>query len=287
MLFRSYKEVANYYAGVRRPTLGKPVSSFCRLWKEDDKFVFKLTWGVRWQEHTRPTPIAEVTPDDVLTFVLPYEKMLQSSNSLTTGLHKVFPAYLARQKKGVYRIGGVAEFQAAREKMVETGNRSPWRAQWVWLMTEAPRYFEGIKFNLVSSECLNPQPDPSVEVVPERRTQWLRDLRRYKRGLHTRIKVGALDQYITEWNIIRGEQRKKPWNERNQVVPDWRTPLAQQELVRCMKANEYPADMLAQVVATTGIGWRGDAAREDVAAAVHGMFTTQSEALRRLYGVFK
>jgi len=285
MHFRSYKSIANHYASVRNPALGKPVSSFCRLWKEGDKFVFRLTWGTHWQEPYQPTPIAEVTPDDVLTFVLPYEKMLQSSNSLTMGLHKILPTHLARQKTGVYRIGGMDEFRAAREQA--RGDRQHYRAQWNWLTTKAPRYFEGIKFNLVTSDCLNPRPDPSVEVVPERRTQWLRDLRRYKRGLLTRVKVGALDQHIEWWNITRGEQRKKPWNERNQVVPIWAAPELVAELVACMKANEYPVSMLKNFVASTGIGWRGDMTNGDVKDAVERVFTKESENLRRLYGVFK
>jgi hypothetical protein len=135
--------------------------------------------------------------------------------------------------------------------------------------------------------CLNPEPDESVEPVPEKRKLWLRQLRRFKFGLKSRAKVGALTMHIQEANILRAENNKLPWQKRKRLAIDWEQDSWRKKLVWCMKNEKYPPEILTAFVQSVENSWRHDnITQELVLETVDNMFTRHSEVLRREYGVF-
>jgi len=266
-MISSYKGAENMYRGCRSPKAGKPLPGSWRLFKNKNTFTICLPLG--WREGRTYLPVATVTPSNTLTMLLSRDELLRHSNTIVLILGGLTPIACQRFGTGKYRIG----------KGYGHGN---------WLHSDtSQQYYKGIKFDLMSGVCLNPEPDESVEPVPEKRREWLRDLKRFKYGLKTRAKVGALTMHIQEANTIRTENNKLPWHERKRLAIDWEDGEWCKKLVRCMKSEKYPPEILMAFVQSVEQSWQHhDITQEQVLVAVNKTFTRHSEVLRREYGVF-
>jgi len=249
--FNTYEDFANDFKRCRNKEKGRPINNVYRLFQDGDAYTVKMeAWG------SGPEVLFRVTPGNVMTFTMPTEHMLRHKQSLAMSMWRFFPIGVARFKTNVYRFGSV-------------------RGGWRHLHKSAPQYFEGIQFRLPSGECINARPDASLEIIPEMRKQWLRDTKRFKRGVRARIKVGALDAYVQQ---VVEERAKDRWATR---------PVDLDVLVECIKTDTYPAELLLALVWETRPTWRVLAiTTEQVYAAFDGVFTRNSEDLRRRYGVF-
>jgi hypothetical protein len=276
-MISSYKGAESVYSGCRNPKAGKPLAGQWRLFKAKNTFTICLPLG--WRMERTYLPVATVTPNNTLTMLLSKDEVLQHSNSIVVVLDRLTPFTLQRFGKGKYRIG-----EAIAHRRCHNGDYR----NWACLSKEnSQQYYKGIKFDLVSGVCLNPEPDESVEPVPEMRKKWLRDLKRFKYGLKTRAKVGALTMHIQEANIVRIENNKLPWHERKQLAISWGDDEWCKKLVWCMRNEKYPPEILTAFVQSVEHGWRHhDITREEVLEAVNKTFTRHSEVLRREYGVF-
>jgi len=150
-----------------------------------------------------------------------------------------------------------------------------------------PEYFQGLKFNLANMLWVNPQPDASTTIKTAERKAWLRDLRRYKRGLKSRVKVGALQEYIDKANEERSSTNQYPhyWRRAFDVMGSAEVVTA---IITSMKSEEYPPVILEAFVRSVplGYGQGGAINTEQVLENVDRVFTEHSVALRREYGVF-
>ena len=60
------------------------------------------------------------------------------------------------------------------------------------MMREAPAYFQGIKFNIITGECLNRRPDDKFVEKPAERKIWRQALAKFKRGIKSKGKGSCL-----------------------------------------------------------------------------------------------
>ena len=265
-----------HYANVRSPVMGKPMlSSSYRLFREGNDYVIKIGWrGTIWE------PLCRITPNNTLVFEAPLDRMLHNNCSLSNILVKITGIHFTRWKKGMYRLG------SEKEAATKSTSTSPWCPEkWEWLHSKAPLYFNGIKFNLDTGKCLNGKPDPTKKVIPEKRKEWLRDLKRYKRGLKTRAKVGALQTYIQAQNEWYASSPS--WTERKNRRPIWSGQNWCEKLVCCMREETYPPEILKAFTASVEMGWHVNVLTDQhVLEIVDKIFTKHSEEFRREYGVF-
>jgi len=272
-MISSYKGAENMYGGCRRARDGKPLSGQWRLFKEKNTFTLCLPLG--WRRERTYLPVATITPNNALTMLLSKDELVHHSNTIVIMLGKLTSIMVQRFSKGKYRIGKGAPQDIS------------WK-DWLFLSKEnSQQYYKGIKFDLMTGLCLNPEPDESVEPIPENRKLWLRELKRFKRGLKSRIKVGALTMHIAEANTVRESNNKLQWHKRKRLAVDWGQSEWRKKLIRCMKDEKYPPEILMAFVQSTEMSWRNaDVTQEQVLKAVDKIFTQYSEALRREYGVF-
>jgi hypothetical protein len=274
-IFESYAMFAKDHKKCRNNEKGRPTRRWCRqhMTEEGDIQINLLPWKAS------PIPLFRVHPDNTVTFVASVEQVVACSVTLSQSLAQLVPFHITRWKKGVYRIGGEA---VAQSKIKDPNDkRYRWATEkWGYLQNEAPQYFAGIKFDMATGECLNPMPDTVREVVPEKRTEWLRCLRRYKKGLKSRIKVGALTEYATLTMEVRNAGGYGAGG----------THWAQgklTDLMYCMVNEHYPPEMLTNFVRSVPRTWRQtEITPADITKAVEQVFTHYSEALREEYGVF-
>jgi hypothetical protein len=116
-----------------------------------------------------------------------------------------------------------------------------------WLHKEGQQYRQGIKFNLLTGECINPEPDMMQTIIPEKRAEWLRDLKRFKRGMKSRAKVGALQGFVDEAKRLRAKSAGHWAFQRDNSI-DWKAPACAKMIVACMQADEYPPELLQAFV---------------------------------------
>jgi len=260
----SYEHFAADYTKCRNKEKGRPIKGWCRLFKEGDDYVVKVnTYGGSGD------PLFRVSPDNTITFVMPLEDLMGNAQTVVSSLWRVVPILVERKRKGVYAITSSHSF-----------NRD-----WAWLRTKGQEYYAGVKFDLETGECLNPTVNMLDKVIPEVRKQWLRDVKRFKKGLKARAKVGALQGYITK---LQEEQSKgHTWAVRYRYENEWSQPETMQHLLECMKNEEYPPELLMRIVGSTRVGWRqSDITNEMVLQNVDAVFDSHSIALRKAYGVF-
>jgi hypothetical protein len=278
-MISSYKGAENMYRGCRSPKAGKPLPGQWRLFKEKNTFTICLPLS-GWHRVPAYLSVATITPNNTLTMLLSKDELLNYSNTIVVMLGKLTPITCQRFATGKYRIG--------------KGKRQTWslgdgdRRTWFLLTKDnSQQYYKGIKFDLMTGLCLNPEPDESVEPVPEQRKVWLRELKRFKRGLKSRAKVGALTAHIQKANAIRVENNKLSWHERKRLAIDWEQDTWRKKLVWCMKNETYPPEILMAFVQSVETSWgHHSITQELVLETVDNMFTKHSEMLRREYGVF-
>ena len=280
----SYADMAGYFRKVKTPSKGRPLKRGLRLYKEGNNYVVKMQ---DWRG-AEDIPLFKVSPKNVVTFLLPLEHVLRDSNTLVILLPRVIPIHLTRAKKGVYRISHEGSMNMNPRLWDPCGSYP----NWAFMRNEAPQYFKGIKFNFLTGECLNPQPDQATTELPEQRKVWRGELRRYKRGLKARIKVGALEGFIHEEQVAL-RAASSVWKYRRGVCPDWTQPKLTNLLLKSMRKETYPAELLQAFVRSaistyTVGGWDSSAALtgQYLLRVVDQVFTQNSEHLRRKYGVF-
>lgn len=277
--FWSYEQFVADHKKCRDNMMGRPVRKWCRthlVGTDYDQIEVRLNPSY-YGRGRGCTPLFRVHPDNTITFVASVEEVLENNQSLSASLHKLVRFSLTRWKKGVYRIGGTE----VADRMTEGEDR--WsRKRWYWLANEAPQYFKGIRFDMATGECLNAMPDTVREAIPEMRTEWLRCLRRYKRGLKARARVGALSEHTKSAMAARATATT-PYGELYQKWDaDWLTTL-----LECMQSETYPEHILTAFVRSVPRKWRAtEITPIDIVDAVDTVLNTHSQTLREQYGVF-
>ena len=243
--FQTYQNLYDDFKRCRSPIKGRPINGWSRLYKEDKDYVVKL---VQWRGHG-----VEV-----------FRRVLQYSQTLVSSRWRVVPMTMWRKRAGIYCIHSISGW-SDKSKLT-------------------PEYFSGIKFNLETGECLNPQPDMMDTIIPEKRKQWLRDVKRFKKGLKIRAKLGAFE------SIIRTVEAERPSGSDWEYIgklPKWDSPDVTEHVLEGMRTEEYPQDLLKLLVQTANTGFnRDNTTNKDILENVDYVFNTHSLHYRKAYGVF-
>ena len=258
--FNCYADFADNYKKCRNAEKGRPINNWARLFKDGNDYVVKLMY------YTGSSPeLFRVSRSEVVTFNMPLENLLQSTQTLVSSLHRVAPFRVDRKRKGIYTI-------------------APFYTPTSWSLATSPEYFNGIEFNIKTGECLNPRPNMMHTVIPKVRKTWLADVKRFKKGLKIRAKVGALDGFIAQ--VMKERETTTHWSYKHNL-PNWDDSEVVKRLLRCMRAEEYTPDMLHLMVASVCMGWRTtEITRQMVLNNVDSVFDRHSIAFRKAYGVF-
>ena len=124
--------------------------------------------------------------------------------------HRWYPFTFMRHRKGLYRalhtktmtdIANMEKVKAKRESLLamtkqevdDARDKDKYFSHWHYgyqahneIMREAPSYFKGLRFHMLTGECLNQRPDDTFIEDPEKRKEWRKMLTKFKRGMKAR-----------------------------------------------------------------------------------------------------
>jgi len=206
-LITDYKGIKKFHKRARFPEKGKPLRAWARVQKRDNKAYGVDSWSGE---------LCRFMPSNVCKFTATVEEIWRSSQTLTSSLNRALPFHILRVAKGRYRVAHVDKI--IRELGDEAYNDDGW-ASWhhpdVWVRKNAPEYFQGIKFDLATGECLNARADDELVVIPEKRIVWLRALRKFKTGIKVRAKMNVFE------GISDTIEKERSNRGTHHSMPDW------------------------------------------------------------------
>lgn len=227
----SYLHCVSAFASVKTPVQAKPINGKnLRLYQDRDK-SFRLTHNER--------TFAIIREDDTITFVLDSETLRNTiASGLVYTMNRFLPMGLYRVGPGRYRIGSLSRHSQIKE---------------------LPEYFGGIKFNLTTGRCLNPQLDRNKRLNKDARKVWTDTLKAYRKGLYARLKLG-----------VTGDSTS---------TDRW---VTLDELYQWMKEGTYPDTLLNNL---SYYGGRSTS-YEDMTLQFEYLINNSRDSLRKMFGVF-
>ena len=319
----SYQEVDAYFSRARNPEKGRPFRNWGMINKDGDVYELKFRWA-----YTNQDTICYIYPNNTIEFVYPKDSIGYHGTTLVGSFTRGLPMIFTRVKTGKYRLThNIIAFYKFKEieKECEEHNKNlrtpqesdenlrglqlsgmydhmqrprewryPWQESWRWMRNKPNQeYFEGIKFDLGTGECLNPREDLEVHVNPENRKEWLRIVKKYKRGLRLRAKTQVFTSLLQDAVNERLEEKRK--GVFHGTVP--KVNLADTNNVAwvadCMKKDEYPVKLLEHMVAHMydqfEYGWWNlkPYTHKEVLKNIDKIFDRLSIPLREKFNVFK
>jgi len=291
-ILEDYADCKRVFSTCRTPAKGKPIRQWCRLFKNQDVYELKyMSWG------GETTPIAEFHPDGRIVLPSDSHSWQAMHTSLSMALHNAIPILTERMGKGRYRIAHTSlmdrltpaiEQQPSgmvAERCQSAGNY--YHNWWQAFKEHSVEYFAGMAFDS-NGVCINVQHAVSGEVDPEKRKVWLRMLKRFKRGLKARAKVGALQQhakriYDKHADMERNGQHRWQWN-----MPNWHSDKYYSMLKDSMQSNEFTPEFLDAFVESATPNTYGNTMATDahILAYVDTLMNDLSYQLRKDFGVF-
>jgi hypothetical protein len=280
-ILENYADCERMFSTVRTPTKGKPIRQWCRLFKHGDVFQLKYQ---EWRGNCRHV-IAEFRPNGSIT--LPSDSMVWRDMHITlsNALHRVIPIITERMGKGRYRIGNT-DFLDRTTPTSHQGD-TMYRSWWGALKEHGIEYFEGMAFDS-NGVCINVQHAVSGEVDPEKRKVWLRMLKRFKRGLKARAKVGALQQHAKRIYDRHAEMERDGQHRWQWQMPNWNSEKYYSMLKDSMQSNEFTPEFLDAFVESATPNTYGNTLATDahILAYVDTLMNDLSYQLRKDFGVF-
>lgn len=227
----SYAHCVHAFKSVRTPVLGKPINGKDTRLYQDRDGSFRLTKGER--------TFAVIREDNTITFTLDSGTLRNTiASGLVYTMNRFLPMGLYRVGPGRYRIGKLNGYDRLKA---------------------LPEYTQGIKFDLRTSQCLNPQPDRKHRIDKAARAVWTKALREYRKGLYTRLKLG-----------VTGDREN---------MDRW---FNVEQLYQWIKAGEYPDTLLNNIAYYTG----RSATYQDMTKHFENTINNHRDDLRKMFGVF-
>jgi len=278
----TYQEMLASFNTARWPHKGKPVNQNWRMFKKGDAIrIVCQGYGTE--------PLADITPDNIITFVAKDSHIINMSQSYVSSFYRWFPFVINRHRKGLYRIRHTKDVDAKiHEKTKDSGDRYAVYSTFNSVMNSGPSYFSGIQFNLLTGECLNQKPDDKFIEIPAKRKEWRQMLTAYKKGLKARAKVHALDAIALE--VIK--EREKSKNSYHARQPDWSSEEWLDCLQESMTTLDFPKHLLKGFIESSmsNNGWGRQSevpTVDELIKTVDRIFADLSIPLRRRFKVFQ
>ena len=281
----SYEEVHRFWNTARFKDKGKPIGSWGRLFKTrsredtfpvEDRFDFHVN-HYSGGDYDSSNCFATLYPDNTIEFNLTVEQLRNHAQTLGTSMDNIIPFGIHRVSMLRYRIWDSDGLIPNPEK-----DTNVWRRKWEF-RKQAPEYFQGIKFNVLTRECLNRQPDQTRTEIPEKRKEWRKKLATYKKGLKARAKLGAFNSHIQALDVSKNTRHSNDWSN-SWVEPD-RINLLHTSMVNV----DYPQELLSEIVKSClSQYWYGykQVGSEHIQWEIDRIFKQASIPLRRKFGVF-
>lgn len=287
-LLQDYADCERMFSTCRNPEKGKPIRTWCRLYKEQDVYVLKyMIWVFRQQDKDQNTvPIAEFHPDGRIVLPSDSNEWKNMHGSLSMALHNAIPILTERMGRGRYRVAhtGYIDEEASKLPSKPEYFFSEWYESF---KKNANEYFAGMTFNH-EGLCINPQSATSGEIDVEKRRTWLRMLKRFKRGLKARAKVGALQQHAKRIYDKHAEMEKSGKHRWQWEMPNWKSKKYYDMLKEVMQTNEFTPEFLDAFVESATPNTYGNTLATDAHILQHvdTLMSELSYSLRRDFGVF-
>lgn len=303
----TYDQFAKEFARCRDKTKGRKISASFRLFQTVQQGVTCYDVHV---EGYGSTPFMRITPDNIVEFIAPSQVVWQHSQSIVSSSYRWIPFMFERHKKGLYRVQHsvnhanqlatkVNEFyknKLEQAKMLSDGvgeaicndfKSACYMSSWTissQMMREAPAYFQGLKFDIITGECLNRRPDDKFVEKADERKVWRQALAKFKRGIKARAKVRAFDPLIEKVWAERQGQSQYHWKQ-----PDWSSQPWLDLLEKSIRDNEFSKELLIGFCSTPPSGYyqQSKPTSKDVFDGVHKILTDMSVELRRRFNVFE
>jgi len=264
----SYNDVAEWFTRCRNPEKGRPVMSWARMFKVGENYELRLGKNV----------VGIFTPDNKFTFTLSAQQARSCSVTLSQALQRAIPFLWCRKGMGKYVVKPTPQLQEYRVD-------NPDAYAWDYFGKQAGyEVFDGLQFDLNTYMPINAKPPIGDTINPEKRKEWLRALKKFKRSVHVRAKLGVVDTLIKEVYAERqGAKSRHDWE-----MPDWNTPMWQDVLYQALSSGELTTDLLKGIVKSVSTGYyQTTITVPDVLKQCDQICTTYSVDMRRRFGVFE
>jgi len=277
----TYEEMLTSFNTARWPDKGKPVNQNWRMFKKGDAIrIVCQGYGTE--------PLADITPDNIITFVAKESHIINMSQSYVSSFYRWFPFVINRHRKGLYRIRHTKNLDTEIHQQTKGSDSQSTYSTFNSVMNSGPSYFCGIQFNLLTGECLNQKPDDKFIEIPAKRKEWRQMLTAYKKGLKARAKVHALDAIAVE--VIK--EREQSQNHYHARQPDWSSEEWLDCLQESMTTLDFPKHLLKGFIesAMSNRGWGRQTevpTVDELIRTVDRIFADLSIPLRRRFKVFQ
>lgn len=258
--FSSWSECRQWFAHARSPDKGRPIKAGWRMFRGEDNAFFITAHSYR---------VCTFNSDNTVTFDITDETLPHICHTISSTLNSVVPYLICRVGTGRYVVNHVGV-----PITVHTGER------WYTVFTkQAYGLFAGITFDNKSMACVNPQPKATKETEhTENRRIWLQTLRRFKRGLAVRGRVGVFTAIHTAMAAEKFPTLRM----------DTLSDSFVEFLYNCMRNDEYPDELLRNLAFTRYGLWRTTNSLDKLAVE-HASSTLSSLSfrLRQKFGVWE
>jgi len=263
-IMRSFANAQAFMVGCRDPLKGRKVNAPSRLYPMTDcknpaqVAGYCLMYGNR--------PILTITPDDIITFVTDNERAYGVAASLATTLHRAFPcAWNRKAYKRFEIIGGDAPYY-----------NSDSRAE----------LFDGLQYCLKTRKFLNAKPPLHERVDTEKRKEWLAIIKRFRKNIRLRAKIGVFDAIVNDvLSEFNGDRFAHQAGR-----PNWEDQAWRDLLYNSIINDEYPIELM-RGFALSGMvyAWHSSKLTGTPAMALEAAISvldSESVYLRQRFGVF-
>lgn len=270
-----YADAQDLWRTVKDKNKGKPIRQWLRMYEDRGVFTFRNEYRFDYGYE-----LCKLYPSNHMVFLATKNEIVSTSNSLTMGIRRVFNLDLTRLKKGVYNLCYTTEGQYNYNKYSQD-KWADWRKRLKAAHKLGSEYHVGLIFDLSAGTCLNPAVPYKDKPNPEKRREWLRVQRKFRQGMLTRIKVGALNKHIEQEKLIRSDPKTKaPWNRA-------RAPI--KGLENAVFTGTFSTEFLTDFIRATPMPQRDPIlflTRSNLVEHLRRVCTSNSLALRKSFGVF-
>ena len=303
----TYDNFAKEFARCRDKSKGRKISASFRLFQTVQQDV--VCYDIHIEGYGSQA-FMRITPDNIVEFVAPAQAVWQHSQSIVSSSYRWIPFMFERHKKGLYRVQHTGRHAKQLTSEMETWFKNKleqakmlsdnvsedicndfksacYMSTWnitSRMMKESPAYFQGLKFNIITGECLNRRPDDKFVENVDKRKVWRQALAKFKRGIKARAKVRAFDPLIEKVWAERQGQSQYHWKQ-----PDWSSQPWLDLLEKSIRDNEFSKELLIGFCSTPTSGYyqQSKPTSKEVFDGVHKILTDMSVELRRRFNVFE
>lgn len=263
---KTYADAKAHFSKAKTPSKGRPLNSCGRLFQVGDEYIVRVG----------DMDVAKFTPDNKLVFIVSPKEARTYGQTLSSSLYRMIPILWVRVGMQRYRLQHTAIIDS---KISKSKPQYPWYAVNAELKT-APELFDGLTFDLTTGDAVNARKDLKDSVIPDKRVEWLRKLRKFKRGITVRQKMGVFDTYIKE---VYANHQLAYTNR-----PDWNNETNLDMLYNAIKNEDFPPLLLKAFVHPCHLfGWRSVPDGKQIVKVVDSITKEYSTELRKKFGVFE